>query len=391
MSARRRHPKVRIKWESRTDPQTGHRYAILRWTEAGKRLSRRLGYLSEEAAEEARGDLEAALRLRVDSPTDSSVVRVRDVLAAYLAELEGRPVSEGYAELELVRCRRLRDHLGHLAAEEVTSSTLARYLGDRRRQPTRHGRPPKRSSLAMELDTIRRAYRTALERRLITGTVPAVPTGRLPDDKRPARRLTEAEVGRLIEAGHRDASEGERPWLHVRGLGWILQVLAWSGRRPVAILDLEVADLERLLDDDLPRSEQLVLWRRDKGGVSRGWGPITEPARLALVERAAEVGEGRLWPDLRCARDLHRPLRRIARVARVDDVQPYDLRRFAVTQILAQCGGEGGIRAAMRFTGHTQPSTLLSYTYAHHGEAEDLAGQIGWTPKPLQLVEDDEG
>jgi hypothetical protein len=346
--------------------------------------------VSPAEAEEARADHEAALRLGKTSPLDSSVVRVRDVLAAYLRDLGDRPVTRAYVELELARCRVLGQHLGQLAAEAVVTATLARYLGDRRREPTTRGEPPRRSSLGMEIDTIRRALRLAIDTRTITGAVPAAPTGRLADDARPRRRLTEAEVGRLIEAGHLDRTEGERPARHASGLGWLWQVLAWSGRRPVAILAVEVDDLSRLLDDSLPREQQLVRWTRDKGGVGRGYAPVTEPAREALIARAREVGAGRLW-DLAAAKALHRPLRRCAALAEVDDVQPYDLRRFAVTRILAACGGEGGIRAAMRFTGHTQPSTLLHYAYEQPGEAEAVAERIGWTPQPLRLVEGEEG
>lgn len=389
MSSRPRPPKVGLKWEARED-EKGRRYAILRWTEDGKRKSRPIGYQTPNAAEEMRKDHEAALRLGVASPIDS-FVRVGDVLTRYLTELERRPVSRDYQERELDRCITLRRMLGHLPVDAVSATTMARYVGDRRRETIRRGkkqkpdpagRTPKRASLMAEVDTLRRAYRTLIDLRLIDGPVPPLPTGKIPNDARPPRRLTEAEVAKLIVAAHEDDEFGH--WRSLdRGLGWMLQVMAWSGRRPVAVLDVHVEDLARLLDPSVPREDQLVYWRRDKGGEGLGWGPVTEPARDALVARAGEVGSGRLWnvPD---SSHLVRPLRRVAGAAGVAGVQVYDLRRFAVTQILRACGGL--TKVARKYTGHQQDSTLLRYAYAAEGEAEALAARIGWTPEPLQLV-----
>lgn len=377
--ARKRSPKVAIKWESRTDEE-GRRYAILRWTEDSTRKNRKLGYVTTEEAEQLRGDHEAALRLQVASPIDSaSSPRVADVLALYTSDLDERPISEKYGAGETTRCATLHRLLGHLDAARVTSHTLSRYLGDRRREPNRHGRTPKRSSLLMEIDTLFRAYRCAIEQRVIPGPEPVMPTGKLPNDKRPHRRLTEAEVAKLIAAGHRDEHEGGPGGSRPRhgGLGWLIQTLAWSGRRPVAVLELEVADLARVLDPTLSRDEQLVLWRKDKGGEGLGWGPITESARDALVARAKEVGTGRLWQFPDCV-SLSRPFQRTADRAGVASVQPYDLRRFAVTRILDGVGQN--VKKARAFTGHLNDATLLRYAFAPEGSAESMASRIGWTP-----------
>ena len=378
MSSHRKHPKVRLKWEARTNPED-ERYAILRWVDpdTGKRRSRSLGYSTPQVAEDARGDLEAALRLQVGLPTDSFAVRVADVLVAYLQDLEGRPTSAKHAEDELWRCTTLKRHLGHLAADQVSRATMDRYQGDRRRETTQRGTPPSRYTIRHEIRTLRTAYRRALEARLITCPPPPRPSGRLPDDARPARRLSEADVAALIAAGH----GGRAP-----DTGWLLQTLAWSGRRPVAVLALEVEDVAKLRDQNLPRAEQLVFWRRDKGGIGRGWGPVAEPAREALCARAEQVEEGRLW-RISTAASLWGAVRRAAARAGLSDVQPYDLRRFAVTQILRACHGQ--VRIAMRFTGHRQTQTLLRYAYDHAGAAESLAARIGWTPEPLTLVERD--
>lgn len=390
MSApRRKYAVVGIKWEKRT--KEGLRYAILRWTdpETGKRRSRKLGFVSSAKAEEVRGDKEAALRLQVALPIDSFTVRVADLLLAYLDGLDKRPISAAYGAGEFNRCEHLRGLLGHLAAAEVTSETLARYLGDRRREPVPKrspAQPPRRSSLLQELDTLRRAYSAAIETRLYRGPVPNRPRGKLPNDMRPSRRLTEAEVSRLIEAGHRDPEHGPRSGSRrVRGFGWLLQTLAWSGRRPVAVLDLEVDDVSRLFDPSIRRKEQLVRWRRDKGGEGLGLGPVTEPARAALIARAGEVVEGRLWPHLTDSVDVARVLGRVSEAAGVPDVQPYDLRRFGATQILAQCGSK--LKVAMEYTGHRRAETLLRYIFAAEGEAEQFAARIGWSP--LRAAADD--
>jgi integrase len=377
---------VAVKWEARQDEE-GRRYAVLRWTEDGTRKSRPIGYQTPEVAEELRRDHEAALRLGVASPIDS-FVRVADVLAGYLRELEHRPVSDGYAELELQRCNTLARLIGRLPVESVSGAVLSRYLGDRRRERTRHGTTPRRSTVLMEVDTLRRAYRTMIELRRIAGPVPARPAGKLPNDQRPPRRLTEAEVARLVTQAHADDDESGHWRWSGHGLGWLFQVLAWSGRRPVAVLDVRVEDLDRLLDERTAREDQLVYWRRDKGGESLGWGPVTEPARTALAARAREVGSGRLWPGVGDAGDLHRPLRRVSKRARVWDVQVYDLRRHAVTQILR---GVGGLtKVARRYTGHLRDETLLRYAYAADGEAEALAPTIGWAPAQLRVAGEDE-
>lgn len=385
----RRKVRVSIKWEARAD-ESGNRYAILRWmgpdpkTGLVRRLTRQIGYQTPEQAEDLRHRHESSLVLEVASPLDGCAT-VGDVLTWYVLDLDRRPVSAGYGDGELARCETLRRHLGVKAHDRVTSQLLSQYLGDRRRERSRLGRPPKRSSLLMELDTLRRAYRSAIERRLIAGPIPSMPTGKLPQDRRPARRLTEAEVSRLIVAGHATGWGLVQRGGHEAspGLGWLVQTLAWSGRRPVAVLELTVEDVARLRDETLPREQRLCLWRRDKGGEALGWGPVTEPAREALVARAEEVGTGPLWA-FGSAKGMWKPFQRAALEAGVPGAQPYDLRRHAVTRILDGCGWN--LKMARAFTGHSRDETLLRYAYLPEGSAEAVAGRIGWTPETLRLV-----
>lgn len=86
---------------------------------------------------------------------------------------------------------------------------------------------------------------------------------------------------------------------------------------------------------------------------------------------------------------MARTFRSIARRAGVEDVQPYDLRRFAVTRILAAVGGQ--VAVAQRFTGHRTVASLLRYAYAPQEEAEAVAPAIGWSlPKLREARKDQE-
>ncbi len=129
-----------------------------------------------------------------------------------------------------------------------------------------------------------------------------------------------------------------------------------------------------------------MYWRRDKGGVGRGWGPVPEPAYHALLA-AVQRGDpqaplwGRRWTNA----DFYYRFRQIADAAGVREVQPYDLRRFAATRIVAAVGGN--LPAARAYTGHTQDQTLLRYVYAPAALAEEAAATVRWSAAPLEALE----
>jgi hypothetical protein len=267
----------------------------------------------------------------------------------------------------------------------------------------------------------------------------------VPDDRRPQRRLTEAEVSRILRAAEaqdlahafepaegtksrlifdlvsrRDGistaelraelggptvwniaralrnqgtlrREGDRWHVAERraefGLWALFTTLAWSGRRPVAVFAVRRKDCDRLLDEDLPRAERLMYWSTDKAGVGRGWGPLPEPALRVLVARAREgdAPEELLWRSPSgaawTAAGINRMFARMMERADLTDVQLYDLRRFAITRILSAVGGQTAV--ARRFTGHNTDQALLRYAFAPQSEAEDMAAQIGWSAPVL--------
>lgn len=177
-----------------------------------------------------------------------------------------------------------------------------------------------------------------------------------------------------------------------RGYGSLFTTLAWTGRRPVAVFAARVEDCARLLDESMPRHERLMFWRADKGGVGRGWGPVPEPAYHALRERAQQLAgqpdallwlspQGLPWTPVRLATKLYR----IAERAKVAGVQTYDLRRYAITTILAEVRGQTAV--ARKYTGHKSDRALLRYIFAPEGEAEAAAARIGWGPAELREVE----
>lgn len=371
----RRRDLVRVVWDRRR-ARDGMNYAILRWRnpETGRRETMAtLGYVTPEQAEAARLDHEAAQRLGVRLPS-SEAESVESAVELYVLDLASRPVTDGYRTAEIARCVNLVHHMGRIELERVTKNTLARYVGDRRREGA------KRSTVATEVATFRRAFRWAVEERLVPADtlVPGPPPlGK--DDGRPKRRLKEEEVRRLVTAAHARN--------HYPGFGHYLTVAAWSGRRPVALRELHVEDLERLTVGN--RSEQLVYWRADKGGVARGWGPVAEPVRRSLLAQAELVGSGRLFRQnaghvLRNTH-AHYGLKLAAEDSGVRNVQPYDLRRFACTQVIRAAKGQ--LEVARRYTGHRNVQTLLRYSYAHEGEAEGLAESIGWSQPDLRAVE----
>ena len=275
--------------------------------------------------------------------------------------------------------------------------------------------------------TLRRAWATAMDRRLVRFTPPAMPSLKtLPDDSRPKRRLKESELASLIQASR------EHPIRDHRDLGvpTLFAFLGWSGWRPGAAYDLRMSDVQRLLDPSVPRAEQLIYCRRDKGGVGRGWRPISEAARLAVLARVDEIrglphayrmslkvasptnmrdqamAQGRLeramamqgpeqqlWTRVRGGElngsTVSRWMAVYAERAGLQDVQTYDLRRHACMQILKARSWD--CEEAMQFTGHASAQTLLRYVYAPQRAAEDGAHEITWTLRVLGELQAEEG
>ncbi len=268
--------------EGRTNEAGLHEWR-LRWTdpETGQRKSESIGYrTAEEAAEEAETKT-AALRVGVLLPSNTSEgATVDDLVAHYLTDIEGRG-SLKYQRDELRRCKRLGKVLGRLAPDRVTQAHLRAYALARSRETTRLKRPPKRNYIREDLHTLRRVFKLARDSRLITCDAPSLPSFKfLPEDARPARRLTEDEVTTLINAGY----------AHSNAMGTLIEVLAWSGRREIAVFALTRGDCGRLVDGT-PRAEAFAHFARDKGGVSTGWGPLTDPAYQAIRNRLAVLGD----------------------------------------------------------------------------------------------------
>jgi integrase len=386
---RTKKPEVTIRWETdrrtgevRRD-ETGRAYALLRWRENGKRMSRPAGYCTPEEAQTAADRQAAALLLGVElangSPRRWTVAAVVD---EYLDDLEGRLGEDAeYLTNETNRLVYVKDLLGTIAAEHLTTKRLQNYAHARAREVTRLGTTTKRKSIVEEINSLRRAVACV---RALGFPVPEPPPPpnlkALPDDARPARRLTEQEVAAIVTSA--SVAGG---W--VEGMGSMIATMAWSGRRPIAIFHARREHCVRVVDDTLPRAQRLMFWERDKGGIGRGWGPLTEPAYLAIRERYEETKhlppDALLWAryhgDVWDSEALSRPFDRIEEVAGVKDVQPYDLRRFACTHILRALGND--MRAALTYTGHRTIQTLLRYVYAEVEEAESMAEGIGWTPE----------
>lgn len=427
----------------------------------GKRVTVEAGRWTEQEASDRLARVEARAMLGQPlEPGSSRRWTVSEVVVAYLEALAER---HGPDTLHMVaETRRLAHcmvHMGEMLAERITSGRLEQYAGLRRHEPTQHGGPTAKSSIREECLALRRAIRLCHELGYLDHGPPPMPRLKgIPDDARPARRLTEDEVRRLIagadvrdvpprwepregtfsrelfdyvhahpgrtahqiaqahphlrspgellhplarrgvlerEGHHRGTTwwPAKKPPEELRG-GWalLLTVLAWTGRRPVAVFDARRRDCERLLDLGLPRRERLMFWRRDKGGVGRGWGPVAEPAYRALVERCrlVEDPDALLWarPDGEpwSAERFARPFHMAAAEAGVENAQLYDLRRFACTRLLRVAGGR--LPVVRAYTGHKSDRSLLRYIYAEQGVAEDLAQHTGWSDDDgLRLVE----
>lgn len=371
--------KVWVKWlRKKGRDSTGRQYLVLRVQEAdGTTHDEGRGWATPDEADEIR-----SRRLLGLLPTGSATrsATVADVLGEYMADLRKRrgEADDKYGDDEDGRCKHLGQHLGRVEVAALSTSHLRRYLGARRQELTKiTKRPPARNSLFEELRTLKAAIKLGRDYGMHSAQDPALPQRHeLPDDARPARSLTQDEVAAIIDATYRLG--GDR-------MGSMFAVHAWSGRRPVAVHDVHVEDAAQLPDR--------MFWRQDKAGIGRGWGPLAKPAREHL-EAYARGREGRLWlngydlpftPELLDAKWC----KRIAKAAKVEPFQLYDLRRFACTQIVAQTPT---LAVAQLYTGHKLKQTLLRYVTSTEDQAAEYADRIGWDAEPLRLVDDnDEG
>lgn len=381
---RHRPPKVRIKWENRHED--GRTYALLRWRENGQTRTRTLGYTTEQEADRERGDLEARLRLRLSPDSTPASVNVARLLRDYLRRLHEDGIGgDRYREQEEGFAATLTVMLGDLHADRVTDLDLRAYAARRAAMDGRRkGTKMARSTIRHELETLRRAWTVAHKTGTVPVPCPALP-GRhaLPDNARPPRWLSEAEVSAVL----RTASA----WQPVAGR--LLTFIAWCPARPREILALTRDDCARILDPALPREERLLRFRTTKGGEGRGWRPLTRPAFEVLLEHLAEPSPSPwVWPAIENPErslpyaTLYDWLRKAAAWAKVHDVIPYDLRKFGAGRILRATSPAD----VTRYTGHRDVRTFLQwYAQGAAGEAEAAADGIGWTPAPLELVAED--
>lgn len=379
----RKYPKVRINWvASRGTDEDGNRYARLVWTPpgSGKEEYKTLGFVTAEVAEEFRETRQSALRVGVADPNDlSESWPISAVVTAYLDSLAER-TNERYVTIETHRLGHVSVILGRIAVDRLNVRNVEKYAW------TRHKEGARRNTITEEIAAMRRAIRTCKDEGKIAADPPP-PTALkgVPQDARPDRRLTDAEVSRLIVT----AGSSQCP-----GYSTLMQMHAWSGRRPIAVFGIRVRDCGRIVAPGLKRRDRLMYYDQDKGGRSLGWGPLTEPALEAVRARLAELGpfvhaDQLLWPNLAGrmwnTRQFWASFQTVAERAEIADVQPYDLRRFACTRIVGQTRT---LAIAIRYTGHESIQTLLRYVYDEVNEAEEVAGRIGWAPR-LELVGDD--
>ncbi len=393
----RRNPKVNIRWENRLDDQ-GLDYAILRWSEGGQRQSRTLGHVTEATAEQQRGDLEARLRLGLSSPstTAPAPATVDSLVREYLRVLEDGQGRGGasYRRHEFLHCKRIGTHLGRFRADRLSEAHIRRMATDllaevpeipadpQERMHRQRGMKRKSSVLDL-LGCLRRVYRAGRDAGLTDAEAPRVPRNIVPDDRRAARGLTEAEVSALVEGANRAVGG----WF-----GRVLLFLAWCPRRPIAVFALTRADCARALDETVSRKAVQLQIRRDKAGRGRGLCPLAEPALNVLREQLSAMADTRpealVWTSAR-GRPLNASLvspqlRRAAAAAGLEDVNLYDLRKFGASVIYAKTHDLEITRA---YTGHEDVHTLLArYISPQRGTAEDLAVRLTWTAPALRMV-----
>lgn len=289
-----REPKVTLdRMEARGLDERGRPYWRIRGPDptTGNRTTLDAGRWTEREAEDRLEDERARARLGLSRPDDSKRSwTVAAVVAAAVEELAERlGADHSHVLQETRRLAAVSTHLGTVGADRVTVAHLERYASARRRDPCRTKVPVARRSIQEEIAAWQRAVRSLRDlHRIAFDPAPMPALKSIPDDARPQRRLGEAEVSALLAAA--DVQGGEPLWS-------VVTVLAWSGRRPIAVFAATHGDCSRVLDQELPRAERLMYWTQDKGGVGRGWGPLTEPAfrAIAVVASADELPEEGLW------------------------------------------------------------------------------------------------
>jgi integrase len=363
-----------------------------------------LGYMTPETAEEERAKQEAALRLGLERPSSPPPsYTAADLLMDYVAAIEDSPTSDAHKDRVAGDAIGLARHLGQIVADELNAHHVGRYLALRSRERVvrarRHrdesdedwiarmraalvdpaGKPVASRTIRNEVETLRRAMRWGRDAgKIAAQPIPLPHRKSLPKDERPARKVTESEVRRIVvaagELGHRD----------------LVEMLAWSGRRPIAIFGLRVMDCARVMDDDLPRNERRAWYEQDKADEGVGWGRLTDPAYDAIRRRVRALGdvspETLLWSRPHggawSSEDWPKTFARIARLAKVPNVVTYDLRKHACAQILAAVGNP---KVAIEYTGHRTVEMLLT-RYAYVLGERSAGIRIGWTPEPLRLA-----
>jgi len=387
--------KVGLVWQQRASGA----YATLRWTEGGERRSESLGYVTPAEAERRRGDREAEIRLGLSSTasTPHGPPAVGRLVEEYLRVLEdGARGTAVYRRHETAHAIRIDAHLGRLAAHRVTEAHIRRMVAtllaeepaiptDPAERKHRERGIAKKSSVLDLLGCLRRIYKAGRDAGLVDVEPPRLPRGALTDDARPARQLTDDELGRLVAA-----ASAMRP-----AFGRLVLFLAWCPRRPVAIFDIRREDCARIVDPTVRRRDAKLYVRRDKAGRGRGWCPLTEPALQVLREHLAAMEDtapgARVWTSS-TGRPLDtallaEPFRRAVKAAGIGATNPYDLRKFGAVRVHA---ATGNLHVTAEYTGHQDVHTLLArYLSAPQGAADEMASRITWAPAALRVVEDD--
>lgn len=392
---RAKYPKVRLHRRVRSEGT----YWTLRWTKDGRRheVAARadglVGYVTEAQAEEARATREAELRLNLDQEwrERSRPLDVVDLLVLYLEEVERNHEGTDYARGRAGHVVWLCRYFGGPStpqADRLTTATLKKMVHHLAKEPGRRkGTMLSRETIKDRLSVIRSAYDLAIAAGHIDCEPPELPRVNklLPDNTRPRRDLTPLEVRRLLAAA-------ELRWGHE--CADLLEAMAWQPRRPKAHLSLQVRDCARLQDESLPRNRQRVFWRADKGGVARGWGPVTEPARRALLRQLERrLAEGAapddpLWLNARggalSVLSAWERIKAAAVVAEVEDVTLYDLRKHGVGQLFQHTWN---LNAMLPHTGHKDVRTLLRYLSNAGFGGDELAVQVDWEKPKLEAVQ----